>query len=80
MTNVLVEGGASVHGTFLDADAVDEIWAFVAPKWVGAKDAPSPVAGKGINLLADAGVLIHPVITQVGSDALIRGRCRKILP
>lgn len=76
MTNVLVEGGGRVHGAFLNAKAVDEIWAFIAPKWIADHDAPGPVAGHGIQLMSDAGELIDPEIRNVGTDAFIRGRCR----
>src|SRR5262249_35196768 len=43
MTNVLVEGGAGVLGAFLDAQAVNEVHAFVAPVLVGGGEALSPI-------------------------------------
>ena len=36
MTNVLVEGGAAVHGLFRDAGEVDEYRVYVSPKVIGA--------------------------------------------
>src|SRR5262245_22463526 len=39
MTNVLIEGGAEVLGSFLDADAIDEVHVFVAPLLVGGAEA-----------------------------------------
>jgi diaminohydroxyphosphoribosylaminopyrimidine deaminase/5-amino-6-(5-phosphoribosylamino)uracil reductase len=53
MANVLVEGGAGVLGSFLDANAADEFHIFVGPKLVGGP-APSPVAGVGVSRIADA--------------------------
>lgn len=53
MTNVLVEGGAGVHGAFLDARAADEVHVFVAPKMVGGAG-PGPVGGRGAGRIADA--------------------------
>ena len=37
IVNLLVEGGGSVHGAFLDAGLVDKVYAFVAPKIVGGE-------------------------------------------
>ncbi len=44
MTNVLVEGGSQLLGSLWDARAIDEIYAFIAPKILGgaAHQAPSP--------------------------------------
>lgn len=53
-TNVLVEGGAGLLGSFFAANAIDEVWAFVAPKVIGGNAAPSPVGGIGTGKLADA--------------------------
>jgi diaminohydroxyphosphoribosylaminopyrimidine deaminase/5-amino-6-(5-phosphoribosylamino)uracil reductase len=46
ITSLLVEGGAAVHGSFFDADLVDEIFFFVAPIVIGG-EAPAAVAGLG---------------------------------
>ena len=50
MTALLVEGGAEVHGSFFDADAVDEIFLFVAPMIIGG-EAPAAVGGIGVATL-----------------------------
>jgi diaminohydroxyphosphoribosylaminopyrimidine deaminase/5-amino-6-(5-phosphoribosylamino)uracil reductase len=47
-TNLLVEGGGEVLGSFLDANLVDEVHAFLAPKLFGGLDAPGPVGGLGV--------------------------------
>src|SRR5262249_31016088 len=47
MTNVLIEGGAEVLGSFLDAGAIDEGHVFVAPLLVGGAEARTPLAGEG---------------------------------
>jgi diaminohydroxyphosphoribosylaminopyrimidine deaminase/5-amino-6-(5-phosphoribosylamino)uracil reductase len=54
MTNVLVEGGAGVLGSFLDAGAADEAHVFIAPKVFGGDGALSPVGGRGLDRLAGA--------------------------
>lgn len=46
ITALLVEGGATVHGSFFDADLVDEVFFFVAPLIIGGL-APAAVGGLG---------------------------------
>ena len=74
MTNVLVEGGAHLLGNLFDAQLIDEVDVFVAPKIVGGEGAPSPAAGRGIDEMADALRLTSPQIEQIGDDIRIRGR------
>jgi diaminohydroxyphosphoribosylaminopyrimidine deaminase/5-amino-6-(5-phosphoribosylamino)uracil reductase len=73
MTNVLVEGGAAVLGAFLDARAIDEIHAYVAPKLIGGGGALSPVAGSGVELISEALHLGKWHCEQIGEDLLIHG-------
>src|SRR5262245_37891780 len=53
MTNLLVEGGAGVLGSLLDARLVDEVHVFVAPKLVGGVGL-SPVGGHGVDRIGEA--------------------------
>ena len=46
--SVLVEGGSTVAGEFVDAGLVNKVTFFIAPKIVGGTDAPSAVGGKGL--------------------------------
>ena len=73
MTNILVEGGAQVFGSLLDADAIDEMHAIVAPLVAGGA-ALSPIAGRGIDKMDCAIRLRNYAIEQVGADAYIHGR------
>jgi diaminohydroxyphosphoribosylaminopyrimidine deaminase/5-amino-6-(5-phosphoribosylamino)uracil reductase len=73
MTNVLVEGGAKVFGSLLDANCIDEVHAFVAPLLAGGP-APGPIAGRGIDKMDCAIRLRNYAIEQVGADAYIHGR------
>jgi diaminohydroxyphosphoribosylaminopyrimidine deaminase / 5-amino-6-(5-phosphoribosylamino)uracil reductase len=72
-TNLLVEGGGRVLGSFLDADAIDEVHVFVAPKIVGGESAPTPVEGPGIARLADARTFPHTEVGVLGRDAYLHG-------
>ncbi len=47
---LLVEGGGAVHGSFFDADLVDELFFFVAPTIIGG-DSPAAVGGLGADRL-----------------------------
>ena len=72
MTNVLVEGGAHVLGSFFAARAVDELIAFVAPKLIGR--GLSPLAGWGVKRIRDAVTLRNVVCEPSGPDLMIRAR------
>lgn len=71
MTHVLVEGGAGVHGAFLDAGAADELHVFVAPTLVGGAGAPSPVGGNGVARLAEALRLAEFTAEPSGADVYL---------
>ena len=73
-TNLLVEGGSAVLGSFLAAGAIDEVWAFVAPRLVGGQSAPGPVGAAGVVELAAAPALEWEAPVPIGSDWLLRGR------
>jgi len=75
MTNLLVEGGAAILGSFFDADAVDEVWAFMAPKWIGNSAARGPLDGIGGRGISPISQLEDVTVEKVGQDALLRGRC-----
>lgn len=75
-TSVLVEGGGGLLGSFADAGEIDEVWAFVAPVVIGGPGA-SPVAGAGIDRLADALALTDVQIALSGHDTWIRGIARR---
>jgi diaminohydroxyphosphoribosylaminopyrimidine deaminase/5-amino-6-(5-phosphoribosylamino)uracil reductase len=53
-TNVLVEGGAAVLGSFADAKAIDEVHVFLAPTLIGGANALTPVGGQGLAFVNEA--------------------------
>ncbi len=73
-TNVLIEGGGRVLGSFFDADLVDEVHTFIAPKVVGGDSAPGPVGGAGRSAIAAAARLLKPLVRVVGDDVYVTGR------
>jgi diaminohydroxyphosphoribosylaminopyrimidine deaminase/5-amino-6-(5-phosphoribosylamino)uracil reductase len=70
-TNVLVEGGSTLLGSFFEARAVDEFHVFIAPILLGGKDAVSPIGGSGIERIAEAPALAVVEIEALDRDVLI---------
>ena len=73
LQSVLVEGGATVAGMFLDAGLVDKASFFIAPLIIGGSDAKQAVAGAGATRIADAARLRDVEITRHGDDVEITG-------
>jgi diaminohydroxyphosphoribosylaminopyrimidine deaminase/5-amino-6-(5-phosphoribosylamino)uracil reductase len=74
MSNVLVEGGSEVLGSFLDAGEVDRVMVFVAPLLVGGSQAPSAVGGVGPAEMRSARQLSGVKVSRTGCDVLVEGR------
>jgi diaminohydroxyphosphoribosylaminopyrimidine deaminase/5-amino-6-(5-phosphoribosylamino)uracil reductase len=68
---LLVEGGARVHGSFVDSELVDEVVFFVAPVLIGG-DAPPAVAGRGIADLKRVTKFRFEHIDRHGNDLELR--------
>jgi diaminohydroxyphosphoribosylaminopyrimidine deaminase/5-amino-6-(5-phosphoribosylamino)uracil reductase len=73
LQSVLVEGGGSVAGNFLDAGLVNKVSFFIAPTIIGGREAPTAVGGKGAETLADALELQDVEISQRGRDIEVTG-------
>lgn len=74
MTNILVEGGAEILGSFFDNQQIDEAHVFLAPKLFGGSQALSAFAGKGIEILSDTGAYRIEHFEQSEEDLYIRAR------
>ena len=72
MRHVLLEGGPTLAGAFVEARCVDEVIAYLAPKLLGA--GPSSLGDAGIVTIADAVTLEVETVTRVGSDVKIVAR------
>lgn len=73
ITSVLIEGGAGVNGAILEAGLADKLYWFIAPKLVGGREAPSPVAGNGVATMDQAWELEDTRWEFIGSDILLTG-------
>jgi len=69
---VLLEGGASLNGAFVQAGLVDEVYAFIAPKLLGGERAKTPVAGVGFERMREALHLRVREVRTLGEDVLLK--------
>ena len=69
VTNILVEGGGELLGSLFDLHQIDQCEVFVAPKLIGGKSSPSPLAGLGIEKISD-GPNVHLVQHQMRDQDL----------
>jgi diaminohydroxyphosphoribosylaminopyrimidine deaminase/5-amino-6-(5-phosphoribosylamino)uracil reductase len=78
MTNVLVEGGGALLGALHDAELINEVHAFIAPKLIGGRDAITPVAGRGLASIKDSGSWFTQRTEQFEDNFLIVARKRAV--
>lgn len=71
--SLFVEGGAAVNFSFLREGLVDKVYAFVAPKIVGGREALTPVGGEGFAELSEAVELEGLSVESLSGDVLISG-------
>lgn len=71
--SVLLEGGGTVAGAFMDAGMIDKVTFFVAPLIIGGREAPMAIGGLGVEKMAEAFRLKEVEITQLGSDVEFTG-------
>jgi diaminohydroxyphosphoribosylaminopyrimidine deaminase/5-amino-6-(5-phosphoribosylamino)uracil reductase len=72
-TNVLVEGGGTILGAFLDAGEVDAVEVFLAPIVEGGDHPRTPARGRGVPIMDHAARLVHVTTAHRGHDIHISG-------
>ena len=77
ITSLLVEGGAGLAGSFVDAGEVDELRLFIAPVLLGGEGARPLAGGEGKALIADAERALEVRHESVGDDLLITARMKE---
>ena len=75
MQNVVVEGGGGVHGEFLQADQVDEINLYLAPRLIGS--GRQPFRFPELEKVADGRSLEFVEIRELGGNLFIRALLKK---
>jgi diaminohydroxyphosphoribosylaminopyrimidine deaminase/5-amino-6-(5-phosphoribosylamino)uracil reductase len=79
MTNVLVEGGGGLLGSFLSAGQIDEVHAYVGMWIVGGGESPGPVAGDGFHRLVDSPDFEIDQVERLDNDIRIIARRRDVV-
>ena len=72
ITSVLVEGGSTIHGSFLRENLVDQVFLFTSPYFVGDKGTPL-INGYSVGEQGTPVTLTEISTEQVGHDLLVRG-------
>jgi diaminohydroxyphosphoribosylaminopyrimidine deaminase / 5-amino-6-(5-phosphoribosylamino)uracil reductase len=73
LQSVLIEGGPTLAGSFVDARLINKATFFVSPTIIGGRDAPSAVAGSGVDVVRHSLKLRDVKTTQLGEDLEITG-------
>ena len=73
MTNVLVEGGGALLGSFFDNALVEKVVAFLAPVIIGGEESPGAIGGAGPESMADILKLSDVETVTLGPDFVITG-------
>ncbi|MGM0845354.1 MAG: bifunctional diaminohydroxyphosphoribosylaminopyrimidine deaminase/5-amino-6-(5-phosphoribosylamino)uracil reductase RibD [Bacillota bacterium] len=71
ITSLFVEGGSSVHFSFLKERAFQEVVIYIAPKLVGGSKAFSSFGGDGFALISDGEQLEFSSVESIGVDLKI---------
>ncbi|MFH1710396.1 MAG: bifunctional diaminohydroxyphosphoribosylaminopyrimidine deaminase/5-amino-6-(5-phosphoribosylamino)uracil reductase RibD [bacterium] len=77
ITSIMIEAGGTLAASALGSGIVDKVLFFIAPKIIGGKTAPTPVAGAGFKKLSQAIDLKSAKVRMLGRDILIEGYVSK---
>lgn len=76
--SVLVEGGSTVAGEFIDAGLVNKLTFLIAPKIIGGVAAPSAIGGTGVARMSEALKLERVTVIKHGDDVEVTGYPRTV--
>ncbi|MFC4777509.1 bifunctional diaminohydroxyphosphoribosylaminopyrimidine deaminase/5-amino-6-(5-phosphoribosylamino)uracil reductase RibD [Paenibacillus sp. GCM10023252] len=71
--SILLEGGGRLNGAMLEAELVDKIVLYIAPKIIGGPEAPGTFTFRGFDRMADALELRDLQVEMAGSDICVTG-------
>lgn len=72
--SILVEGGSTIHFSFIREKLIDELIIYMAPKILGGSNAISSVGGEGFSHISKSFPLTFTSVEQVGEDIKITAR------
>ncbi len=70
ITSLILEGGAHLNGSALEAGIIDKFVIFQAPLIIGGQDAPGIFGGKGFELLSDSLRFGEFSVRKLGKDLM----------
>lgn len=73
MVSLLVEGGRQINGAFLEAQAIQKIVSYIAPKVIGGQMSPTSFGGNGLENMTDAFRLDDVDVVMIGEDIKVTG-------
>ncbi len=73
-SNILIEGGGALLGTFFDDGLIDEVHVFIGSKIVGGKASLSPIGGIGLDAIPNAGQLRYLESQTIDDDIYVRAK------
>lgn len=75
--SIFVEGGSKFLGSLFDGGLVDYLYSFISFKIFGGEGSLSPVSGRGVKQISDAGLLKAPKINIMKDEILVEGRMKE---
>lgn len=75
-TNILVEGGSQLLGSFFDQNLIDEVHVFIAPKLIGGEVARTALGGTGLVHTPELPSIETVSIEVLEGDVYVRGVTR----
>lgn len=77
VTDVLVEGGSEINGSFLRAGLINKFFVYIAPKVLGGRDSLTPFTGDNIETMNEALDVSFHSVENFGEDILITAYPKK---
>ena len=74
VVSLLVEGGATLAGAFVDTGAFDKVVRYFAPRVIGGDSAPGVLRGDGVARLHETPILEFVGVERAGPDLILTAR------
>nr|WP_026587677.1 bifunctional diaminohydroxyphosphoribosylaminopyrimidine deaminase/5-amino-6-(5-phosphoribosylamino)uracil reductase RibD [Bacillus sp. NSP9.1] len=74
IASVYVEGGSTVHASFVKEGLYQQIIFYLAPKLIGGFSSPSAISGEGFQSMKDVPLLQFTTITKIGQDVKLAAK------